>query len=153
MTDEEGKTHEGDGGNPQEGLETYLQHLGNISDFTIGDKYDINRQTVGRWRKTDRWQAILAETRQSTDKKIADKVSTSLVVGPDSGGKGGLRALEYANPVNQGERGKGGSRVPQKICPEPSKESVQGDQMCSHNMAFCSDKRARDRAMRAQVSS
>jgi len=85
-------------------FETYLEHLGNISDLEIWQKYGINRQTRGSWPKTDKWEAILAETRQSTDKKIADKVSTSLVDGPDPGGKGGPLAVEILPDEARGDR-------------------------------------------------
>jgi uncharacterized protein YjcR len=96
----------------KKGLETYLEPIGDISDSELVAKYGISTRTIAAWRKSDNWEGILTQTRQPTDKKIADKVSTSLVDGHDLGGMGGPLAVEYANPVNQGERGKGGSRVP-----------------------------------------
>ena len=50
-------------------LEHYLELLGNISDSDVASKYGAGRNIIAGWKKADKGNDIVAETKQSTGKK------------------------------------------------------------------------------------
>ncbi len=57
---------------------TYLEQLGNIPDIRLAKKVGVHRNTIKKWKTEGNWDALVAQTQQSVDKKLTDAAADKI---------------------------------------------------------------------------
>ena len=62
----------------KEALALYVKSQGTEKLSSLSRKTGVHRDTLRKWKKSDEWEARLAETRQSANKKVVEKMADQL---------------------------------------------------------------------------